>query len=78
MASLHQRTPFLYRQKLLSASQLKRLSDHKYSCSNVSLLDPALQVWWGWLVQQVPLWLAPNLITIVGLIVNIATTLILV
>lgn len=76
MSSL--RTAFLYRQNLLSAQQLKRLSDHKYSCSNVSLLDPIMQPWWNWLVQQVPLWLAPNLITIIGLIVNIVTTLILV
>ncbi|XP_026673958.1 choline/ethanolaminephosphotransferase 1 isoform X6 [Ceratina calcarata] len=67
-----------YKEKLLSPGQLKRLSEHKYSCSTNSLLDGLLQPWWDWLVSKVPLWLAPNLITIVGLIVNIATTLILV
>lgn len=67
-----------YKEKLLSPGQLKRLSEHKYSCTTSSLLDGFFQPWWDWLVSKVPLWLAPNLITIVGLIVNIATTLVLV
>lgn len=67
-----------YKDKLLSPAQLKRLSDHKYSCTSISLVDPILQPWWNWLVARTPLWIAPNLITILGLIVNIVTTLILV
>ncbi|KAG7190022.1 hypothetical protein KM043_006172 [Ampulex compressa] len=67
-----------YKEKLLSPGQLKRLSEHKYSCTTSSLLDGLLQPWWDWLVSKVPLWLAPNLITVLGLIVNIVTTLILV
>lgn len=63
---------------ILSAPQLRKLSEHKYSCCSSSLLDPLLQPWWNWLVAQTPLWLAPNLITIVGLILNIVTTLILI
>lgn len=68
----------LYKQKLLSNGQLKRLSEHKYSCSTNSFFDTVLQPWWTWLVGKVPLWLAPNLITILGLLINIITTLILV
>ncbi|XP_067627822.1 cholinephosphotransferase 1 isoform X5 [Eurosta solidaginis] len=67
-----------YKERILSPQQLKKLSEHKYSCSSNSLLDPWLQPWWNWLVSMTPLWLAPNLITIIGLIVNIVTTLILV
>ncbi|XP_068145309.1 cholinephosphotransferase 1 isoform X1 [Drosophila tropicalis] len=63
---------------ILSGQQLRKLSEHKYSCSSSSLLDPLLQPWWNWLVAQTPLWLAPNLITIVGLVLNIVTTLILI
>ncbi|XP_022224622.1 cholinephosphotransferase 1 isoform X1 [Drosophila obscura] len=63
---------------ILSAQQLRKLSEHKYSCFSASLLDPLLQPWWNWLVSQTPLWLAPNLITIVGLVLNIVTTLILI
>ncbi|XP_026745964.1 cholinephosphotransferase 1 isoform X1 [Trichoplusia ni] len=67
-----------YKERILNAAQLKRLSDHKYSCTSASILDAWLQPWWCWLVSKTPLWLAPNLITILGLIVNIVTTLILV
>lgn len=67
-----------YKEKLLSPGQLKRLGDHIYRYDSVSLMDPLLQPFWNWLVSKVPLWLAPNLITVSGLIVNIITTLILV
>ncbi|CAH2092343.1 unnamed protein product [Euphydryas editha] len=67
-----------YKERILNAAQLKRLSEHKYSCTSASLLDAWLQPWWCWLVSKTPLWLAPNLITILGLIINIVTTLILV
>lgn len=32
---------------------------------------------WNYIVQFYPLWLAPNLITLIGLIVNLVTVLIL-
>ncbi|XP_068628186.1 cholinephosphotransferase 1 isoform X1 [Battus philenor] len=67
-----------YKERILNAAQLKRLSEHKYSCTSASILDAWLQPWWCWLVSKTPLWLAPNLITILGLIINIVTTLILV
>jgi choline/ethanolamine phosphotransferase len=35
------------------------------------------QPYWNWLVSKLPLWLAPNLITIIGLLVNILTSLVL-
>ncbi|XP_045480423.1 cholinephosphotransferase 1 isoform X6 [Harmonia axyridis] len=68
----------LYKEKLLSELQLKRLGEHQYSCTSCSYLDKFLQPYWNWLVLKVPLWLAPNLITILGLILNIVTSLILV
>ncbi|CAO1334603.1 unnamed protein product [Diamesa hyperborea] len=66
-----------YREKILNQEQLRKLSEHKYSVTSNSLLEPYLQPYWNWLVQKVPLYVAPNCITIVGLIVNIVTTLIL-
>nr|XP_006002631.1 PREDICTED: cholinephosphotransferase 1 isoform X1 [Latimeria chalumnae] len=62
----------------LSAQQLKRLEEHKYSSSGRSILEPPMQIYWNWLVQQLPTWIAPNTITIVGLTLNILTTLFLV
>lgn len=69
---------FFHRDKLLSPGQLKRLSDHKYNSEGKTLLDRVLQPWWNFLVSKTPLWLAPNLITVIGLIVNVVTTLLLV
>lgn len=37
-----------------------------------------MQRYWEWLVGRVPSWIAPNLITIVGLATNVFTTLVLV
>ncbi|XP_027524936.1 choline/ethanolaminephosphotransferase 1 isoform X2 [Pipra filicauda] len=62
----------------LSKHQLKRLEEHKYQSAGRSLLEPLMQGYWEWLVGRVPAWIAPNLITIVGLCINILTTLLLV
>lgn len=62
----------------LSVAQLKRLEEHKYSASGRSLFEPACQVYWNWLVQQIPTTIAPNTLTIIGLVVNIVTTVVLV
>ncbi|CAG5978131.1 unnamed protein product [Menidia menidia] len=62
----------------LSRHQLKRLEEHRYSSAGRSLLEPLMQRYWEWLVGQVPSWIAPNLITIIGLATNVFTTLVLV
>ena len=58
---------------VLSKAQLKNLDEHKYSSGGATLLDPYFQPFWRWLVEQMPLWLAPNLITTIGLVVNVVT-----
>lgn len=63
---------------VLNERQLKRLAEHKYSAQCVSILDPCFQVYWRWLVEQLPLWLAPNTITISGLVINVVTSLLLI
>lgn len=62
----------------LSPAQLKRLEEHKYSASGRSMFEPPCQIYWNWLVQQIPTWVAPNTLTIVGLLVNILSTVVLV
>lgn len=52
-------------------------SEHKYNCESSSICDKLLQPWWTWLVNQTPIFIAPNLLTIVGLLVNIVTSLLL-
>ena len=64
--------------EMLTEVQLKRLSEHKYSAQSSTILDPMMQIYWRWLVEKCPLWLAPNTITFTGLVMNIVTTLLLV
>lgn len=64
--------------EILSNVQLKRIGEHKYSHSGQTLLDPLMQKYWTWFVSYFPVWLAPNVMTLTGLCVNIITSLILV
>ena len=64
--------------EVLTALQLRRLTEHKYSAGGTSLAEPLMQKFWRWLVEQIPLWWAPNAITLAGLLMNVVSTLILV
>jgi len=66
------------RNDILTEQQLRRLNEHKYSASGDTLLDPYMQKFWRWSVEKFPTWFAPNLMTVLGLIVNALTTLILI
>lgn len=63
--------------EVLSEDQLQRLARHKYSATGVSAVEPYLQPFWRWLVEQIPLWWAPNALTLAGLAINGLTTVIL-
>lgn len=59
---------------VFTESQLKRLKDHKYCSEGRSISEFIFQPFWNYVVTLMPLWLAPNLITILGLIVNVVTS----
>uniref|UniRef100_UPI00358E0459 cholinephosphotransferase 1-like n=1 Tax=Myxine glutinosa TaxID=7769 RepID=UPI00358E0459 len=59
----------------LSAEQLRRLREHRYTSLGQSVLDAALQPWWEWLLCFVPLHIAPNALTLLGLFANAVSTL---
>lgn len=67
-----------HKDPVLSDAQLVRLGQHKYSSSGTTLLDPLMQRFWNWFVNKVPLSIAPNVLTVTGLLVNAVTTLILI
>lgn len=60
---------------LLTHTQLQRLKEHKYSGQGTSISEQFMQPYWKWLVSNVPLWVAPNLLTFIGLLINLLTTL---
>ncbi len=63
---------------LLCAAQLQKLKEHKYNARGSSVAETFLQPFWRFVVELMPLWLAPNLITILGLICNVASSLLVV
>jgi hypothetical protein len=62
---------------VLNEQQIRRLKEHKYASEGTTLFDPFMQKFWKWLVEFCPLWVAPNLVTIVGLAINIGTSILL-
>lgn len=63
---------------LMTKEELVRLAEHKYAAVDTSWLDEfCMKYYWDWVVNFYPLWLAPNLITLIGLVVNLLTVLVL-
>lgn len=63
---------------LATPQELKRLADHKYSAVDNSWLDDlCMKKWWEYVVTWCPMWIAPNLITLIGLVINLVTVLVL-
>ena len=62
---------------ILTSGQLQKLKEHKYNVQGRSILEPLLQPLWRWVTELLPLWMAPNLVTITGLIINIVTSVLL-
>jgi len=57
----------------LTPTQLKNLSNHKYSSSGKSLLEPFYDPWWNFAITLCPMWIAPNMITFIGLLANLSS-----
>ena len=56
------------KRKYLSEDALANLKKYKYHAGSYSALDMALQPWWEGCVKFLPLWMAPNLVTLIGLL----------
>ncbi|PRP86947.1 hypothetical protein PROFUN_03695 [Planoprotostelium fungivorum] len=52
----------------VSKQGLQNLKNYRYHGVDHSICAKYLQPWWTWLVKFTPLWLAPNLITLIGLL----------
>lgn len=62
----------------LTQKQLRNLAVHKYTATGRSILEDLLmQRFWNAVVTRVPLWVAPNLLTMLGLVVNVLTSLVI-
>jgi phosphatidylglycerophosphate synthase len=62
----------------LGTSEVQGLRAYRYKGSASSFLDvKVLGPFWTWLVEWVPLWVAPNLITLLGLVILLSSTIII-
>lgn len=61
----------------LTTQHLSNLKDHKYSCTGKSVIEPFFQLFWNWVIKYVPISIAPNTLTLIGLIVNVFSVLII-
>ncbi|CAH1258837.1 CEPT1 [Branchiostoma lanceolatum] len=59
---------------VLSEAQLKRLKEYKFKAEGASILDNVLKDFWGYLAEQIPSWVAPNVISFLGLAALVITT----
>jgi hypothetical protein len=53
--------------KYLSKKALENLKSYKYKSGEYSFLDKILTPFWNRFVEFLPMWLAPNLVTLLGL-----------
>ena len=51
---------------LISPQGLQHLAQHKYVAGDYSVGDLLLTPWWNTAVKLLPLWMAPNLVTLLG------------
>ncbi|XP_063926253.1 choline/ethanolaminephosphotransferase 1-like [Zophobas morio] len=60
---------------VLTARHFKGLRNHKYSAEDNSIIARVvMRPFWDWILLKLPLWIAPNLLTFIGLLVNICST----
>lgn len=53
--------------RVLDDAGLRALDQYKYTGTDLSLLvELCLRAWWNWLIEFVPRWVAPNLLTLLG------------
>lgn len=52
----------------LSPNELDNIVNYKYKTTELTFIDKIMTPFWNTIVKVIPLWVAPNLITIIGLV----------
>ena len=61
----------------LSRAELRHLAQYKYVSGGYTWLDYKLTPFWNWLVELLPTWMAPNMVTFIGFVTVNAASLLL-
>jgi len=51
---------------------LKAIQEHKYVSGSYTFIDNAMTPWWNFVAGFIPHSIAPNMVTLIGLIINIS------
>jgi phosphatidylglycerophosphate synthase len=65
------------RSATLSSAELRHLAQYKYVSGGYTWLDYKLTPFWNWLVELLPTWMAPNMVTFIGFVTVNAASLLL-
>lgn len=57
--------------KFITESGLQAIKDHKYKSGGYSFVDNLMNKYWEWSVSLVPMTVAPNTLTLIGLLFNL-------
>ena len=60
----------MFERQYLNKKALVNLKNYKYTAGTYSFLDNALTPFWNQCVKLLPMWMAPNLVTLIGLSLN--------
>eukprot|EP01134_Creolimax_fragrantissima_P002479 CFRG2479T1 len=63
--------------KIFSPEEIKNLKNHRYSSTDGSLLSKVMNPWWSFAVTLIPTWVAPNILTLIGLLSTLLSTCVL-
>ena len=56
--------------KYLNEEALENLKNYKYVSGEYSPMDKCLTPFWNWSVELLPEWMAPNLVTFIGMLLT--------
>jgi ethanolaminephosphotransferase len=51
---------------------LKRIQEHEYVSGSYTIIDNLMQPWWEFVAKLVPHSIAPNMVTLIGLGLNVS------
>ena len=54
--------------RYLTPPMLEHLARYKYVSAGYTWLDCQLTPFWNWLVELLPMWMAPNMVTFIGFV----------
>ena len=64
----------MLKRNYMSKEALVHLKNYKYGSGEYSIMDKVLTPYWNWVVELLPTWMAPNLVTLSGLLIVMAST----